>query len=74
MEKMLILTIHEMLQMCNRVLQAGAIKDIWALSLQRKKIGQIKAVKDWSPHVLEECLHSSHLGMEKEGSKSGLEM
>lgn len=56
MEKMLILTIHEVLQMCNRVLQAGAIKDIWPLSLQRKKIGQIRAVKDWSPHALEECV------------------
>lgn len=28
--------LHEVLQMCNRVLQAGAVKDIWALSLQIK--------------------------------------
>lgn len=30
--------LHEVLQMCNRVLRAGAMKDVWALSLQIKKI------------------------------------
>lgn len=48
--------LHDVLQMCNRVLQVGAMKDIWGPFLQIKKRCQIRAYKQWSPHVLEQCV------------------